>query len=40
MRQLPDLEEGDWLVFDRMGAYTNSIAGWTEEAAVVYLKDE
>ena len=34
---LPDLEVGDWLVFDRMGAYTLSIAARSGQPPVRYV---
>lgn len=36
--QLPDLEIGDWLVFDRMGAYTLSIASRTGKPVMLYVQ--
>jgi diaminopimelate decarboxylase len=36
--QLPDLQVGDWLVFDRMGAYTLSIASRTGRPIVRYVQ--
>lgn len=35
---LPELEIGDWLVFDRMGAYTLSIASRTGRPVVCHVK--
>ncbi|GMH97297.1 hypothetical protein TrST_g12361 [Triparma strigata] len=35
---LPRLCAGDWLVFDRMGAYTTSIAGLGSKSPKIYMK--
>ena len=35
--QLPELQVGDWLVFDRMGAYTLSIASRTGRPVMRYV---
>ena len=34
---LPDLKEGDWLIFDRMGAYTLSIAARSGKLPIRYV---
>jgi ornithine decarboxylase len=36
--QLPELQVGDWLLFDRMGAYTLSIASRTGRPIIRYVK--
>jgi ornithine decarboxylase len=36
--QLPELQVGDWLVFDRMGAYTISIASRTGRPVIRYVR--